>query len=307
MNLNTNTEVTLYDFLNYEVIGGLLLLLCNIMPNTLSPSWLFFVFAFIAGLVFSKLVENAFWTKWTRNPEWAIRKGVETLNKYLNDNQQRYSYSINEYYRDYYRVSKEPSYKTILILEAQYRFICNLLTISLLCFFACLVRLSIDFENLIKVSLLITQIDAEIIVHYPSVNFSLLYFLYGILLFCDIVGLFVIDKNNMIDCELKFDPNISEDKIIYKIGRAFLLIVFFLISFCMFSGNCENKAIFLGVSVLLLLLSNKTQRKISTLVIEGAYYLKELEKEEPCQQCEKIMLLKTNKPIVARKQRRNNQ
>ena len=63
MNVNTNTEVTLYDFLNYEVIGVLLLFICGFEPSDTIDNWPFFVVAFIAGLVFSKLAENAFWTK----------------------------------------------------------------------------------------------------------------------------------------------------------------------------------------------------------------------------------------------------
>ena len=293
--MNTNTEISLYDFLNYEVIGTLLLILCNIMPNTLSSFWLFFVFAFIAGLIFSKLAENAFWTKWTRNPKWAIRKGVETLNKHLNINQQISNYSINEYYRDYYRVSKEPSYKTILVLEAQYRFICNLMIVSLVCFFVCLAGFSIDFENPIKSSFQDDPIKCCDCCSSPilPIDFFIPSFLYAILFLCDIVGFFVVD-NNKTDCKFKFDSNIFEDKTIYKIGRAFLLIVFFLISLCMYCANCKYKAVFLGISVLLLLLSNKIQRKISTLVIEGAYYLKELKKEGYEQPCEKEKPKKSN-------------
>lgn len=60
----TEAKFTIYDFLNYEIIGCLILVLYYVSPLMFNSEWMLFVIAFIAGLVIPKLSENAFWFKW---------------------------------------------------------------------------------------------------------------------------------------------------------------------------------------------------------------------------------------------------
>lgn len=262
MNVNTNTEVTLYDFLNYEVIGLLLLFICGFTPNDLIYEWLFFVLAFIAGLVFSKLAENAFWTKWTRNPKWAIRKGIEKQNEKLNDNQKIsiYDYSLNNYYNDYYRVTKEPVYKTIQILEAQYRFVENLFLLSFVCLLIGVVMQK-NLNSVIQMQLFECLYEKQ----------KMMIYIYVALFLCVCMRLLVNKCMPDIDC------HIEEDCKKCIIGVLWIITIVLLIAFLSSSYHSELPSLcYVSFFVMLLFgfLAYKIQLKISTLVIEGAYYSK---------------------------------
>lgn len=119
-----NTSLSLYDFLSHVVIGVVILMLCNIAPDTLGSSWMFGGCAYIAGFVFSKLNESAFWSAYTRNPKFLIENAYANLNN-LNCKDK-------SYYKAYYNYSQRSYFSTITILEAQYSFIYNLSVISIL-------------------------------------------------------------------------------------------------------------------------------------------------------------------------------
>lgn len=285
--MNTNTEISLFDFLNYEIIGTLLLLLCNIMPNTLSPSWLFFVFAFIAGLIFSKLAENAFWTRWTRNPKCLL------IEAKLDTRQSRRKRVLKNYYKDYYRLSRNATYKTVLILEAQYSFLYNLWLLLIL--YLIMIYYSedsmIQFIESIKCGTF--SIDCCKCCHVASngcltsINFVPLIVVYLVMLFFDILG--------WISCECFCDNNIKNQVIkstrkdneeLKFIVRALYTLLFMLVAVLIYQNINLNNPISIFKWTLYALITTipyiayKIQLKISTLVIEGAYYLKELEKEE---------------------------
>lgn len=124
-----NTSLSLYDFLSHVVIGVVILMLCNISPDTLGSSWMFGGCAYIAGFVFSKLNESAFWTICTRNPEILIYNAKKELQNIKDDS------AMHEYYRAYYNFSQRKHFSVITILEAQYSFFYNLSVIAL---FLCL-------------------------------------------------------------------------------------------------------------------------------------------------------------------------
>ena len=245
MSVNTNTEVTLYDFLNYEVIG-VLLLICGFTPNDLIYEWAFFVFAFIAGLVFSKLAENAFWIKWTRNPKWAIDKGKKALEE-TKEKEWRHLYYIK-----YYKLSKESCYKTIQILEAHYRFVVNLLMLAVVCF-------SIGAFEL-------CGLKQFLCLEVYSKKGELMVIIYGVLLFfaClkEVVGS-CSKTNNNIQCE--FDTKCAS--VLLLTITIFLGIIFFILpdSLCCASLFAISLLGFIAFII---------QLKISALVIEGAYYSK---------------------------------
>ena len=251
MNINTNTEVTLYDFLNYEVVGILLLFICGFTPCDTIYEWLFFVFAFIAGLVFSKLAENAIWTKWTRNPKWAIDKGDKALEE-TKEKEWRHLYYIN-----YYKLSKESCYKTIQILEAHYRFVVNLLMLAVVCF-------SIGaFEP--------CGLRQFLCMDVYSKRGEMMVIIYGVLLVFACLKE-VVDScsktNNDIQCE--FDTKCAS--VLLLTITIFLGIIFFILpdSLCCASLFAMSLLGFLAFII---------QLKISALVIEGAEYLKRIENE----------------------------
>ncbi len=255
MNVNTNTEVTLYDFLNYEVIGVLLLFICGFTPCDTIYEWVFFIFAFIAGLAFSKLAENAFWTKWTRNPRWAVCLGIEILNKKLDiEHTVPFSdYSMNAYYADYYRISKEPIYKTIQILEAQYKFIGNMFLLLVICL--CIsVFVSDDLSNFLCVEVYRKQGKMLMIVYF-------------IMFFFACVG-----------CVIKEEPRSDSNnycrKVDLKCANVLLLTISFFLGLIVLMLPNSLFCVSLFTMMMLAFLACKVQLKISTLVIEGAYYSK---------------------------------
>lgn len=115
-----NTNLTLYDFLNYEVVGVLMLLACNIKPNTID-TWLFFIFAYIVGLIVSKLNENCIWSKCLRNPQCLIDEAERDLENIKTEPNK------SRYYISYYRIFGNKVSDNIRILEAQYAFVWNLI------------------------------------------------------------------------------------------------------------------------------------------------------------------------------------
>ena len=273
--MNTNTEVSLYDFLNCEIIGVLLLFICGFTPDNMMYKWSFFVYAFIAGLVFSKLAENAFWTRWTRNPVWAIKKGIEAVNRDIELIDEKkiiiddYMNSMSNYIRDYYQVTKGSNYKIIQILEAQYKFVTNLALLSIVCLFIGVINPT-KLNCFVQIELFINPIEKE----------KMLIYVYVVLFFCVCVGLL------MNSCMPKVDIQIEEDCKNCFIGMFWIVIVVLLLLFVSF-----EKYTLCNISLFLILifsfLARKIQIKISTLVIEGAYYLKKLEKEGYGQPCEK--------------------
>lgn len=265
--MNTNTEVSLYDFLNCEIIGVLLLFICGFTPDNMMYKWSFFVYAFIAGLVFSKLAENAFWTRWTRNPKWAIKKGIEAVNRDMVDEKKikidDYMKSMSNYIRDYYQVTKGSNYKIIQILEAQYKFVTNLVLLSIVCLF---IDVTISKELACFVQL-----------ENPVEKEKALIYVYVVLFLCVCMGL-LVNK-----CMPNLDCCIEEDGKNCIIGVFWIITIVLLIAFISSSYHSESPSIcYVSLFAILLFsfLAYKIQLKISTLVIEGAYYLKELEKEE---------------------------
>ena len=262
MNINTNTEVTLYDFLNYEVIGVLLLFICGFTPNDLTYEWVFFVFAFIAGLVFSKLAENAFWIKWTRNPKWIICKGVEIVNKDISIEDDKivindYEKS-NKYLKDYYRITKEPIYKTIQILETQYRFMENLLLLTVICFFVG-ASVSDNLRHFLCVDVYSKHVEMLIIVYIVMSLFAYL-------------GCVI--KNSCLD------NNYHCCIVDLKCVAVLCLTVSFFLGLAVLIMPNSLTCVSLFVMIILGILACKIQLKISTLVIAGAYYLHKTDNQE---------------------------
>ena len=131
------TNLTLYDFLNYVVIWTLMLLTCNIKPNTINE-WLYFVLAYFVGLIIVKLHENTFWYSYVRNPRHLIKSAENELDNKKKDNDKN-SYNIN-----YYRIFGDKATTNIRILEEQFAFVMNLMipmAIFLLMFFFCKERI----------------------------------------------------------------------------------------------------------------------------------------------------------------------
>ena len=122
-----STSLTLYDFLNYEVIGAFMLLACNVSPNTID-SWMFFVCAFMVGLIVSKLNEESIWGRCSRNPKCLIKKAKEKLEKTKDDAEK------NKYYEAYYRVLGDKVKDSIRILEAHFAFVRNLIVVDIVYF-----------------------------------------------------------------------------------------------------------------------------------------------------------------------------
>ena len=263
--MNTNTEVSLYDFLNCEIIGVLLLFICGFTPENMGYKWSFFVFAFIAGLAFSKLAENTFWTRWTRNPKWAIKKGIEAVNRDIEQDEEMiiiddYMKSMGNYIRDYYQVTKGSNYKIIQILEAQYKFITNLVLLSILCLFIG-VTIPQKLDCFVQLELFINPIEKE----------KVLIYVYAALFFCVCIGLL------MNRCMPKVDLHIEEDCKNCLIGMFWIVVVVLLFLFVSFE---EYTVCSISLFLILIFgfLASKIQIKISTLVIEGGYYFEKIER-----------------------------
>ena len=274
--LNTNTEVTLYDFLNYEVIGVLMLFLCKITPQTISLTWLFFVFAFIEGFVFSKLVENSFWTKYTRNSPCLIKKARKIVH------QTKKNRRLKSYYKSYYSISKNGTYKTVQILEAQYAFVHNL-------FFVCIAYLVVAWfhtdyfdDNIVG----LCNCCKQCVVNdsaTDSINLMPIIVSNVILLFCCILKWIscpcLCERKNR-KKRKRMDKEKEQNRILIKATFALVVVIFF---FFIIRGINKSTIIDVVKWVLLLLLiilpflAYRIQLKISTLVIEGGYYLKNQE------------------------------
>lgn len=285
MNINTNTEVTLYDFLNYEVIGVLMLFLCNITPQTISPNWLFFVYAFIEGFVFSKLVENSFWTKFTRNPKCIIKNARKKVFCAKKDG------CLNRYYKSYYRISKIETYKTIQILEAQYTFVHNLLIVCIVYYIV--VRFSRDYFNELFVSnesIGLCSCCKQCVMKNTipnTINLMPIIVSNIILLFCCIFKWISCFGT----CIKRKQEKEEKEQSCLLIKAMFALVVLVFTVLMIRDNNNHTFDVFIcGLSFLIILLpflAYNIQLKISILVIEGAHYLKELEKEEHDNLCKK--------------------
>ena len=249
----------------------MLLFICGFEPSDTIDNWPFFVFAFIAGLVFSKLAENAFWTKWTRNPKWAIRKGVDTLNNSIGYKKfDSEHYTKNVYYIEYYCVSKNPIYKTIQILETQYRFVENLILLSIICFVICFCK-PCELKQLFCLGCK----SGEAIIGIYS--FMILFTFVG----C-IINKFPLPQKGMVELRKTIVSIVIYSLIIVcLIISNWLHIKSFFDSFNSVSDldllslirfDTSSSYCFIFAALVLLYLAYKIQLKISTLVIEGAYY-----------------------------------
>lgn len=251
--MNASTSLSLYDFLNCEVIGILILLLCGIFPET---SLFYFISAYIVGLVFSKLSENAFWTVWTRNPKKIIDKANQEFAKTQKD------VTFNGYYKNYYNISRERCFNNIQILEAQYAFVYNLFLVNIIylltsCFspdyFKSILHVEIHDKNvcivIISTIYLFLFLFALIKVLYPFRQ-NVDSYKYSIALFL-ILLLFVV--------------------------MCVIITIFKLCNLCNYTAPLYSAYTVMIVLIFALpLLLYMIQCKISILVVEGNHYLNEI-------------------------------
>lgn len=268
-----STTLTLYDFLNHVVIGALMLLACNITPYT-TNEWFYFMLAYIVGLIVTKLHEKTYWWNSFRNPNCLIQNANIKLKRTKADD------TKNQYYKNYYRVFKHKVNENISILEAQFAFLMNLMIpmiVFIVMFSVCKDRLIIIFSK------------DNYIINECNCCCQLLHTTNNVICVCPlalsviILGFFAI-LDSFFDC--------------YKDGvgqccclgcgmlHLILILLFVVLSFCFFKAciiSVKEKQLLLqrigstlAVSFLLLpYLAYNIQRKISILVVEAGYYLKD--------------------------------
>lgn len=290
------TTLTLYDFLNYVVIGALMLLTCNIKPNTINE-WLYFVLAYIVGLIIVKLHENTIWYSCFRNPKCLIENGKRELTRTKSNP------VLNQYYKEYYNLLGDKTSRTITILEAQFAFVLNLLipVVSFLlisCF--CKERILWIFQNdnlvandnccccmqsLKDAPICICPILLSIVVLSFGAIINFLYqYIVGIISECiNRTGVFP----KQCPCQSEKNIGLFSKKCTYLFLLVIILYIFsisFLSFICLnstyyYDNNHEDlmlQRIDSALAVLLILLpilAFHIQKKISSLVAEGNHYM----------------------------------
>lgn len=265
------TTLTLYDFLNYVVIGALMLLTCNIKPNTINE-WLYFVLAYIVGLIIVKLHENTFWYSCVRNP----RHLIESAEKELDNNKK----DKNSYLKNYYRIFGDKVATNIRILEAQFAFVMNLMipmAIFLLMFSFCKEKI-VAILNLGSFDVNCNCCCCQILSIEKNIYICPLALTIIVLAF----GTFIEYLKN---CDNKGKEQYRLLPCIILFSFLVVLFTYTLYSYSFtFRGNnltLQRIGATLGIIfVLLPFIAYRIQKKISILVVEGGHYIEQNPKKE---------------------------
>ena len=251
-NMEITSKLTIYDTLTYEIIGCLLLLICRIVPSDLSPNkWLFFILAYILGLTFSKLTGNTFWGKLSRNPKGLILSGYANLRKTIG------SAYKDKYIKAYYFLSQRNTFNTILILEAQFAFMYNLIHLIII---VLIKQLSNSEYIICIINKIINNTDSTI-----KADFSLILYTLSLLLLFVLVGYFLKET----------ESKKSKSNNWKKRGRILhiTLIVIIVLSYVLFIIT-KNYWSFIGILISIpLYICCLIQAKISYLIAEGLQYI----------------------------------
>lgn len=260
--MDITSKLSLFDLLVYEAIGCMLLFMSGMMPIDFGKySWLFYILAYVAGLIFAKLNENGPLFLLLRNNSYIITTTKNELDET--------TLIERLYIQRYYNLSEKKSFKTIQILEVQIAFLFN---ISILFFIAfILIKLTPEYthrvifkythsqENIISINCCCKQNTINIID-----SFSTLLKIYAIQFAITILNRCFFIKNKKLYKYLS--------TIIYKYKS--FIIVFLLISILIlifFGNTCLS---LISFSIITLYICYIIQCKISYLVLEGGYYIK---------------------------------
>lgn len=267
--MTAEAKLTFYDFLTYEVIGVLILVLCSVFPSMFFSEWMFFVIAFIAGFIFSKLSENAFWFKWIRNPECLIIKANKDLIRNIQD------HIKYNYLSDYYTLSEKKTYDTVRVLEAQFAFVYNLCVLFSLYTIVnyndiskiCLDNFTFDlFNSNVCCSKIYHPTTISFVCFAPMIKAYLtLIICVFIEVICQAFELIPKSYNKALSCRIK--PNIY-----CKTGFRYLFagIVIILTIYTWISPKLIHYLIIAIIT--LAFIAYNIQKKISYLIVEGAHY-----------------------------------
>lgn len=270
--MNLTSKLSLYDTLTYEVIGCILLFSCHISPATFEAfPWIFFILAFIAGFIFSKLNENGPFFHMIRNSKYFIvkaRNKLDSINP-IDDN----------YYRDYYCLCEKKTFSTIKLLEAHIAFFFN---IAILIFALLLIRVICpDYYNDTISSLLHYKkygcFCNPIIVNniQPSISLPIIIIsVQVVLLYIKCLCFKCLCQKQESSIQKKCDiTTIDKEKNECRTNR--LCFAFFFISLAAIIISLifrSDWSFMVLLCILLIYLVVKIQSKISYLVVEGAHY-----------------------------------
>jgi hypothetical protein len=285
--MTSSVKITLYDFLNYIVIGVLSLLICNLTPDKILPIWLYLIIALLSGFIFAKLSENAFWYKWIRNTDCFILKANKEI---IIVKSRIYQ---NSYIKDYYTLSGTKTFNTITILEAQFAFVYNLIVLlflySILNFntISSITLDSISF-NFSKASYCCGTIQNTTI---PFNSFKPLIKVHLLLLICSFIKIICSNIKLAVKCSqnerkegtqsnLKNTTTIVCNKCC-KAGFNYLIagtiITIIIYALVKINGNSNPLLLYIIIALILLaVIAYHLQKKISYMVVEGAYYNRKL-------------------------------
>ena len=252
--------LSLFDFLNYEVIGYLMLRICNIPAQ--DDNWLYFVVAYIVGLIVVKLNEKAPWTLVLRNNNYFI-KGKNNLNNTKD----------NEYYKQYYHVLGEKVGNTISILEAQYAFVWNLLFVVVVYFVTFLVRGGCLFGTINDKTFACCN-RLCLFCCDGSVSLNPLFYSISILMLFRALG-FVFNFKEISIRQKKC-------RIVLFILVELVLLIIIVSYFVLSKGETYIQIGFLLALIVVALpfIAFSIQSKISELIIENDHFLSEMEKDK---------------------------
>ena len=259
-----NITLSLFDFLNFEVIGYLMLRICNIVPKN-DGDWLFYVIAYIVGLVVVKLNEKTPWSECMRNNRCFISKGNKSLRELKSkkdaDNTRKY-----QYYKKYYHVLGDRVGNNISILEAQYAFVWNLLVVLIVCSIEYLVNVNDD-----------GKVCIQSLFHAEKNLFPLYHLIFALFVIC-LVWSFIRKKFVKNACCWR-----ELCCMVLGTGKV-LCVTFAIVVFCFSSmGSGCSKPIGYLLSALLVIIpfiAFSIQSKISELIIENDYFFTEMENDK---------------------------
>ena len=239
-----------------------MLRICNIVPKN-DGDWLFYVIAYIVGLVVVKLNEKTPWSECMRNNRCFISKGNKSLRELKSkkdaDNTRKY-----QYYKKYYHVLGDRVGNTISILESQYAFVWNLLVV--------LIVYSVEYLVCGK------DMNSLFLLFHLKSSLSPLFYLIFVLFVICLVWKFI---------KTKFVKNACcwRELCCMVLGTSKILCVTFAIVVFCFSSMDSNNSTSIGylLSALLVIIpfiAFSVQSKISELIIENDHFLTEMENDK---------------------------
>ena len=271
--------LSLFDFLNYEVIGYLMLRICGFAPcqricncaSCQDGDWLFYVIAYIVGLVIVKLNEKTPWSECMRNNRCFIEKGNGALRKLKcgieEDNMKKY-----QYYKKYYHVLGDRVGNTISILESQYAFVWNLLFVVVVYFVTFLVRGGCLFGTINDKTFACCN-RLCLFCCDGSVSLNPLFYSISILMLFRTLG-FVFNFKEISIRQKKC-------RIVLFILVELVLLIIIVSYFVLSKGETYIQIGFLLALIVVALpfIAFSIQSKISELIIENDHFLSEMEKD----------------------------